>query len=532
MQIVMGQDSGSSSDEGIHEDEYEPESTGTKTSLLSTLPTELIDRIIHHAISPNTSSSSSSSHNNPKFLESIRQHEAYNLCLVCRQFDQLSRSRLYKKVNVSTRKMKSFLATLVNNPKLASMVRDLTLDSRIWTDVDENVIVKIFLEIRQYCIRVKVGANESPLLPYLLYGDISEDDPTSPIFPVPPPSAIRALEICWRDEVEVQSQAAEEEQLQSNSNTLQQLFQHSESTIVPPPLSYLTKFDHLTLDLYSQAQLNQLFESDGYFIKNILPRLRFLRVEMPYVVLQFKSEEVGGLVAGWPRDDWRINNRNLQEAIEDRQDQIRRIVAETDQRPSTTSSFTDLLPPQPPNTATTLLTNAEENVERMDQAMIMPYCPSNQLKSLSIRFLLNVHRNDKTLFKLLLPPQALEESWSTKASISAQCLSSTMAMHLNRGLGTEGTMPENVVAPLISFPFAEYKKKGAELYWKEKRLEAQADYASSLPIEVQTTDDQSGELEVQTSKDSSLFQESIKVSLLLKWPSVVDAFFHVAATNS
>lgn len=505
MMSVMGT---SSDQEGVigemTADTVEIESDYVK-SFLSRLPIELIDRILDHAISDDIPTSQNGfSSDSELFISSQRLSQSSKLCLVCRQFDQLSRSKMYRRINISNRKMRLFLSTIKNHEELASMIHDLTLDSKIWTDVNENVIADIFLAIRKYCVVLKVGANESPLLPYLFYGESSSEvrkDEDS--HGGRSECALQVLNLCWRDEVEVQSQRndhALESPEEKPSDTLRHLFQHS--TYLQPSkeirLPYV-RLHHLTIDLYSQSQLTQLFDGKGYFVQEILPNLTFIRIELPLVALQFKCDNQGDLVTGWPRDDWTVSSRLVEEAIQDRQLHTRR------------TSIQALYDTDSKNDDEDLLT--------------MPYCPSNQLKTLTLRFLLNIHRNDMTLFKLLIPQEALDKpdhSWSVRASITAQCLSATMQKHLNQHMRIKSA-PD-----MVTFPLAEYKKKTAEVYWKQKWTAAHQDCISSLPSSVQRYHP----LDFNPNKTKHFSEDTIKVSLLLKWPNAVDAFFHYSAMTT
>jgi len=419
---------------------------------------------------------------------------------------------MYKQVSISIRQMSAFLSTIKGNREIAKSIKELILEGRIWTDIDQDVVVGILLAVRETCVKVKLGANESILLPYLLHGSSSlkakdEDEEAC---------ALQVLNLCWRDEVPVQHSQwhhlnKETEGQDSSTDTLYHLFQHKAQTKALQYHQYhqnLPRLTHLTLDLYSQRQLDQIFDSKGYFVKILLPRLTFLRIEMPLVVLQFACHQAGDLVRGWPKDedfggDFLKNPsiESIQEAIEVRQDHTRRVVmaAEEDEK-------------------------EEEEEEKKDQDMIMPYCPANQVKSLTMRFLLNVHRNDMMLFRLTCPVKALEQSWSTRASVAAHCLSSTMQMYLNDPAYGDDSIQDNKQSRICSFPFAQYKSKGAEVYWKQKWAEAEANCDARLPIEIRPASSSS-----TSSSQTCTDDTSTKVSLLLKWPHAVDAFFHYSA---
>lgn len=480
MQILMQNvDSG-----GSDEDELGP-APRPIAPLLATLPIELIDRILDHAVEPlpsahlaEVAATTTTATATDAFSSAVGRSEAYRLCLVCRLFEQLARPKLYRQAVVSVRNMRSFLATVQQHSTLVSLMRSLTLDSRIWTDVDENVIAAILVAVRRSCVRVKVGANESPLLPYLLHGDPDDGGGGRK----PDTCSVTVLEVCWRDDVQVLSDEQQQRGESSRHDTLRQLLVHA-----APALPLALYIQHLTLDLVSLGQLHQVFDSEGYFVQAILPGLTFVRLEMPLAVLQFQCATPGGLIDGWPREDWAVQGYNMQGVIEDRLEQLRRMVGVGD--------GADML----------AQTGTEE-----DAALLMPPCPRDQVKALTVRFLLNVHRNDMTLFKLLVPPRALEQSWSTRASITAHCLSHTLQRHLNRS-----DQPA-----LLSFPLGDYRRRGAEAYWKDQWAEAQADSLASLPIDIRPPG---------TGPVQAHMNEQAKVSLLLKWPHAVDAFFHYSA---
>jgi hypothetical protein len=469
-------------------------------SLLN-LPTELIERILDTAIYEQSTITTTAS-----LDASLRFYSAGKYSLVCRLFYLIARPKMYKQVTISIRQMPSFLSTIKANCEIARSIKEMTLEGRIWTDIDQDVVIGILLAVRETCVRVKLGANESMLLPYLLHGPPDPSSNENSAVLGRNECALQVLNICWRDEVQVHSQwqhLNKEREEQDTADTLYHLFQHKVQPRINASQSHhqdLPRLTHLTLDVYSQRQLDQIFDSNGYFVKMLLPRLTFLRIEMPLVVLQFTCTQAGDLVRGWPKDDDTFlkdtNLESIQEAIEVRQDHTRRVIAK-----------------------------AEDLQERQSQEdMIMPYCPANQLKSLTMRFLLNVHRNDMMLFKLTCPVKALEQSWSTRASVAAHCLSSTMQMYLNDPASNDDGIEDkrDRESRICSFPFAQYKSKGAEVYWKQKWAEAEAGCNASLPAEIRAaTTTQTPQLQTDDT--------STKVSLLLKWPHAVDAFFHYSA---
>lgn len=515
------------------------------------LPIEIVERILTYAILPSSVQVSQVRSKEELMHATIRLRNAYQLCLVSRQFDVLVRPQMYRCICVAHRKVRLLLRTLQASDTLASYVRDLTLDSHIWTsDVNEDVIVQLFIVVRSHCLRLRVGANESPLLPYLFHGDpqhaLSDERRTV--------AALQVLQICWRDEVDYDPRRIraeeqwEEEMIAESGNastisarqTLVTLFEHAAQSalLASSPLptaarqlggSSFVNLNHLTLDVYSQAQLDQLFLESGYFVCNVLPLLTFLRVELPITVLQCSTGSLhqgrGALARHWPSLRFMFQGRTsnrLTDIMADVTERNRQARQGHDHVSVKSESWTRAL-----DTEHVSDRYADRNV-KSDSVCLAP-CLVILLRSLLTRFALNVHRNDTTLFGLLLNGSPVaEQNWSTRATVAAHVLTQSMQRQLTttstagKSDGTnDGQLSESIV-----FPLAELQQQGVQSYWDARWKEAERQRARHLPVTL------GGGYESRSDGESdgtSHAEHEVQVFLLLRWPAAQDAFFRYNA---
>lgn len=515
----------------------------TSMQTLSNLPIEIVEKILQYSILPDSWQKSQVNSSDAILQASIRLRNACKLCLVCHQFDRLVRPKMYKSIQIAHRKIKSLLRTLQTCSNLAKHIRQITLSSHIWTsDVNEDVIAQLFIVIRPYCISLTVGANESGLLPYLFYGDPQNDQKIEP-------AAIQVLHITWRDEMDydprmIRAEEREEEELLAETGeassisarqTLMNLFEHD-----PDHKRKEGKFDnqafqhlqHLTLNVYSQAQLDQLFTHSGYFVETILPLLTFLRIELPLSTLQCGVEDSkngrGAIARHWPTQRFLIHARNGRPdgAGLHRVEEIKSIVED----------FNRKLEREKDNLVINSIPSEEERIQS-ESIQLMP-CMSILLRSLLTRLALNVHRNDLTLFSLLLDGSyARESNWSTRSTVAAFLLAQSLQRQLSTGktdsdpssfrFSSLTDSKETTITP-IEFPLAKLRGDGIDSYWSENWTRAERESNNHLPTTLgglqEVADDRS-------MQDSSADQEdrTVKVSLLLRWPNALDAFFRYAA---
>lgn len=532
---MMQQMMGAEEDEQEEEVEQEINAAAVKNlrineiSPMANLPIEIVEKILEFAILPESWQTSQVSSTDAMLRASIRLSNAYKLCLICRQFDQLVRPKMYKSIHIAHRKIRPLLRTLQKSPKLASFIKEVTLSSHIWTsDVNEDVIAQFFIAIRPYCIRLTVGANEGGLLPYLFYGEPESDEKLEP-------AAIQVLHITWRDEIDydprmIRAEEREEEEMLAETGeassisarqTLLYLFEHD-----PQRIREGGQFDneafkhlqHLTLNVYSQAQLDQLFTHSGYFVKTILPLLTFLRIELPLSTLQCGVEDSrggrGAIARHWPTQRFLFHGRNgagLQQMEE-----IKSIVEEFNRK----NKY--------------VFDPSNRDQSESEWIGLMP-CMSTLLRSLLTRLALNVHRNDMTLFSLLLDgSHARESNWSTRSTVAAFILAQSLQRYLSTGRtdfdpfgSDEHELKITTIAP-ISFHFSKLHGKGIDSYWSENWEQAERESILHLPTTLGGLQEPA---DVSQTEDISREQEdkNVKVSLLLRWPEALDAFFRYAA---
>lgn len=477
--------------------------------LLDALPVELVEKILSHAVDPPSFVESQVAGTNDSMRHAIATRNAANLCLVCQKFEQIVRPLMYRTIQLPHRKARHLLQTLEKRPELACHVRDFTLESRIWTsDINEDVILRLFLAVRDHCISMKVGANESTLLPYLFYGDPEHQANTR--------SSVERLHIVWRDDVDFDprrrrrhrragdQEVQDDEETSSGetdddavADTLRCLFEHED---VHSQENMLGNVRHLVLDLLSHAQLAQLFLESGFFAQHLLPQLHFLRVELPLVVVQFAqgTQSRQNLARSWPCKRWTLHTRNIQDILDDRTHQNRLVSQNYTRRWGDENKAEN-----------TVIAHMESPSYTPDQCAILAPCAPHQLKALLMRFSLNVHKNDVTLFRVLLSPTpALDKPWSCRAAVSAFCLAATLQGHLG------GTFNHPSGTPCLVFPLGAYQNLGPERYWAVRWEEAEKIRKQHLPIPM-------GGIRTHTDTE---------VSLLLRWPTAVDAFFHYSAS--
>lgn len=545
MQQMMGSEEGDEGEEVEEDDDVrvtnDLEPTNNSTSAMANLPIEIVEKILEFAILPEQWQKSQVSSTDAKLRASIRLSNAYKLCLICRQFDQLVRPKMYKSIHIAHRKIRPLLRTLQNSTKLASLIREITLSSHIWTsDVNEDVIAQLFIVIRPYCIRLTVGANESGLLPYLFYGEPEFEEELEP-------AAIQVLHITWRDEMDydprmIRAEEREEEEMLAETGeassisarqTLLCLFEHD-----PQRRLEAGKFDnqafkhlqHLTLNVYSQAQLDQLFTHSGYFVETILPLLTFLRIELPLSTLQCGVEDSRGgrgtIARHWPTQRFLFHRRRAggDGASFQQVEEIKEIVEEFNRKLEREKD--------------TLVINSNTSEEERIKSEIIEFmpCMSILLRSLLTRLALNVHRNDTTLFSLLLDGSYVRESnWSTRSTVAAFILAQSLQRHLSSGKtdfdpfsSDEHELRTTTAITPVSFPLHKIRGNGIDSYWSENWEEAERESNRHLPT---TLGGLQEAIDLDQSDHFTREQEdrNVKVSLLLRWPTVLDAFFRYAA---
>ncbi|PWN31979.1 uncharacterized protein FA14DRAFT_162292, partial [Meira miltonrushii] len=539
MQQMMGTE-----DDDVEEEEEEDvkgKNVVGNSSPMANLPIEIVEKILEFATLPESWQKSQVSSTDAMLRASIRLSNAYRLCLICRQFDQLVRPKMYKSIHIAHRKIRPLLRTLQTSAKLASFIKEVTLSSHIWTsDVNEDVIAQLFIAIRPYCIRLTVGANESGLLPYLFYGEPESEEESEP-------AAIQVLHITWRDEMDydprmIRAEEREEEEMLAETGeassisarqSLLYLFEHD-----PQRILEAGKFDnrafshlqHLTLNVYSQAQLDQLFTHSGYFVETILPLLTFLRIELPLSTLQCGVEDSrggrGAIARHWPTQRFLFHGRRAggDGASVQQVEEIKSVVEE----------FNRKLEREKDTLVMNSHTSEEERI-KSETIALMP-CVSVLLRSLLTRLALNVHRNDMTLFSLLLDGSyARESNWSTRSTVAASILAQSLQRHLSTGKtdfdpfdsSEHGLRTATSITP-ITFPLHQLRGNGIDSYWSENWEEAERESNRHLPIilgGMQETHD------VDQTNHITKEQEdrNVKVSLLLRWPTALDAFFRYAA---
>lgn len=483
------------------------------------LPVEIVERILTYVLLPSPDQRSQISSRQKSFVASIVTTNAVPLCCVCRLFDRLTRPKMYRTIHIAHRKIRSLLRTLDAKPDVCAMIRQCTLDSHIWTsDVDESVIGRLLSRIRSSCLSLHLGANESEMLPYLIHGDGVDDDDDERQKTILTAAALRALYVCWRDEADYDPQAIRNEEQEeaammdgvgmaagsdtvvdnvamrdaiSVRQTFFSLFERETdlSLILGIRNSIFANLQHLTLDVYSHAQLDQLFLSSGYFVEHVLPLLTFLRIDLPLTTLQCSTAHVnrGALARRWPCRRYPLRGNSLQEMLTLTQTRNRSAKASEDDQQDTTLNR-------------------------------LAYCPSHLLRTLLGRFTLNVHRNDPILFSLLLDGShpSCSQTWSIRATVCAHVLANSLQAHLCGDFDpAQDTIPMKL---------ADIRNAGLETYWQ--RYWKEMDWIHDRSLSRLTANSITESMDKQPTHQ---VEGDIQARLALRWPAAQEAFLRFSA---
>lgn len=506
MMAMIGSSSGSDTEAEQEQDVFAEDDRESAISFTD-LPLEIVDRVLTYAVLPSHKQVTQIPSREKSFAASIITANALPICKVCRLFDELTRPKMYRTIHIAHRKVRSLLRTLDGRSKLRGMIRECTLDSHIWTsDIDENVIARLLLALRPSCVYVHVGANESEMLPYLVQGEPNGAAGQGEA------AALRALSICWRDEVDYDPRAIREEEAEeaalidgvhadgtttvadsfatrdavSARQTLFTLFEHTKdlSLVKGPRTGQYANLQHLTLDIYSHAQLDQLFLDSGYFVEHVLPLLTFLRVELPLTTLQCSTtnERRGALARHWPCRRLPLRGSALSELA---------ALAQARNRKA----------------------RAGEEGQSDGAVSRLGHCPDQLLRTFLGRFTLNVHRNDPLLFTTLLDgaDPSCSQTWSIRATVSAHVLAQSLQARLRGDV--------DPINDTIGIRLGAIRSAGLESYWQDycKRMEERKEESLERLIN-------------NTTAKSASFSDDIEVRLALRWPAAQEAFLRFSAT--
>lgn len=515
-----------------------------RISPFASLPVELLERCLQYAVLSSAKESAEASALPPSsssrriFEHRVRARQAASLCLVCRQFDTWVRPLLYRSPIV--RRARSFGRTLSSSSRLRRLVRDVTLETPIWSNQDENDVVAIFLAIRQSCRRLSVGPNEASLLPYLFQGEeerekeelaISEHDEEKE------PASLKVLRVSWRPD------EAEEED--ASGLALRRLFMHQGQL---SPTSFRIQVEQLEIDVLSTWQVEQVFDH----IFQLLPELRTLRITLPYTFLQVHASRSGLMRQRWPGSGWSWEGRDLDDNMAERHEVNSELASQLLHAAS--ASAPPMLEPSLFSPSMSSMVGSEGAAESDVVAKTTPMapCPAHQLRAWLVRFLVNSHKNDMLLFRALAPPLALEKSWSTRASAAALCLGASLERALSptqRATSSTGPIVEDAdragqVEALarkalgdegaILFPSQAFAQQGPAEYWAKVQGEAQRAWEQALPLDLGglgqggpssgLDDDDAG-----SDKEHDEELAEVRAFACLRWPQASEAFFHYNA---